>query len=429
MRRLRQIKATLSPARLTLRLVPLLTVILIDSISYTVVVPVLAATLVSDQPLLMPGYSQGTRYIVYGVSLGIFELMMLYMAPVLGEISDRKGRRPVLVACLAGVILSFLLIGGSIVFDLVALLLLGRILGGATAGSQAVAQAAAVDLSSEETKPLALSLCLLASSVGFILGPLIGGAAAYDEHATAGDFTLPVAITALLAAAGIGLILIFYRDSSRSQVEALRLKDIDLLMGVRGFREALGDPLIRRLIAIFAFMQVAWGTYFLFLPSLFFERFKIDTGTISLLMGLLGIGFCVAYGLCLPWLQKRFTARTITAWGLWATAALMLVSLLSHDLTVQWAIAFPIATVVSIAYGAIITQFSDAVDSERQGWILGMTISVTALAWGSSSILAGILSGLDYMAPFILAIVVLVVSSCLAVTKFTDRASAQVEGD
>src|SRR5437867_3154773 len=97
----------LETSRFILRLIPLLAVILIDSISYTIVVPVLAATLVSDHPVLMPDHSLSTRYIVYGVALGIFELMMLYMAPVLGEISDRKGRRPVMIACLAGVAASF----------------------------------------------------------------------------------------------------------------------------------------------------------------------------------------------------------------------------------------------------------------------------------------------------------------------------------
>jgi MFS family permease len=419
----------LGTTHLLLRLVPLLTVILIDSISYTIVVPVLAATLVSDHPVLMPGYGQSTRYIVYGVALGIFELMMLYMAPVLGEISDRKGRRSVLIACLVGIVLSFVLIGAAILFDLVALLLLGRILGGAMAGSQAVAQAAAVDLSSEQTKPLALSLCLLASSVGFIVGPLIGGAAFFGGSAGAGAFAIPIGITALLALIGVVLILVWYRDAARLLVAPLRLADIDLLTGVRGIRAALDDPPIRRLIAIFGFMQVAWGTFFLFLPSLFFERFKLDTGTISLIMGLLGIGFCVAYGVCLPWLQKRVSAQTIAVWGLWATAALMLVSLWSFDLAVQWAVAFPIATVVSIAYGAIITQFSDAVDRERQGWILGITISVTAVAWGSSSILAGFLSGLDYMAPFVFALVVLVASAWLATTTAASRSAAQLEGE
>lgn len=418
----------MTTVRFVVRLVPLLATILIDSISYTIVVPVLAAALVSDNPLLMPGHSQSVRYIVYGVALGAFELMMLYMAPVLGEISDRIGRRPVLVACLAGVAASFVLIGGAILFDLVALMLLGRILGGAMAGSQAVAQAAAVDQSDETTKPLALSLCLFASSVGFILGPLIGGAMAYAERPTALDFTIPIGVTALLALLAVALILVCYRDSAPPQVQRLRLSDVDLMMGVRGFRAALADPVIRRVVAIFACMQVAWGAYFLFLPSLLFERFDLDTGTVSLMMGLLGVGFCAAYGLCLPWLQKRVAARTIAAWSLWGTAALMVVSFWSHDLAVQWAIAFPIATVVSIAYGAIITQFSDAVESDRQGWILGISISVTALAWGGSSIVAGVLSGLDYRAPFVLALVAMVASAGLALMR-SARPAAQLEGE
>jgi MFS transporter, DHA1 family, tetracycline resistance protein len=418
----------MTTVRFIVRLVPLLAAILIDSISYTIVVPVLAAALVSDNPLLMAGQSQSIRYIVYGVALGVFELMMLYMAPVLGEISDRIGRRPVLVACLIGVAASFVLIGGAILFDIVVLLLLGRILGGAMAGSQAVAQAAAVDQSDEATKPLALSLCLFASSVGFILGPLIGGAMAYAERPTAVDFTIPIGVTALLALLAVALTLIWYREAVRPHAQRLRLRDVDLLMGVRGFRAALVDPVIRRVVAIFACMQVAWGAYFLFLPSLLFERFDLDTGTVSLMMGLLGVGFCAAYGLCLPWLQKRLAARTIAAWSLWGTAILMVVSVSSHDLAVQWAVAFPIATVVSIAYGAIITQFSDAVESDRQGWILGISISVTALAWGSSSIVAGMLSGLDYRAPFVLALLAMVASAGLAVMR-SARPATQLQGE
>ena len=154
----------------------------------------------------------------------------------------------------------------------------------------------------------------------------------------------------------------------------------------------------------------------------------MDAGTVSLMMGLLGVGFCAAYGLCLPWLQKRVAARTIAAWSLWGTAALMVVSFWSHDLNVQWAIAFPLATVVSIAYGAIITQFSDAVESDRQGWILGISISVTALAWGSSSIVAGVLSGLDYMAPFVLALVAMFASAGLA-TMRPVQSFAQLKGE
>lgn len=400
--------------RLLLRLTPLVTVILIDSISYTIVVPIFAAALLSDTPILMTTSSASTRYVVYGVSLGIFELVMLYMAPVLGEISDRSGRRRVLLFCLGGVILSFALIGAAFAFNLVALLLLGRILGGATAASQSVAQAAAVDLSNAETKSTALSFCLFASSVGFIVGPLIGGGLSGGGTMGLADIALPICVTIGLAVAGLALIFVGYRDANRPRAIDTPREGIDWLMGIRGFREAVLDPTIRNLICIFGLMQAAWGTYFLFYPSLLYERFDVDTRTVALIMGLFGIGFCIAYGLCLPLIEKRLPARTIAAWSLWATAALMLVSILSYDLAVQWAVAFPIAVTVSVGYGAIITMFSNAVDDRRQGWILGMSISVTALAWGVSSILAGMLSGLSYIAPFVLALASLVISAAVA---------------
>jgi MFS transporter, DHA1 family, tetracycline resistance protein len=419
----------LTTPRLVLRLLPLLLVILIDSISYTIVVPILSAALLSDTPVLMLAASEDTRYIIYGIAVGIFELMLLYMAPVLGEISDRTGRRIVLVACLGGVIASFVMIGASILFNLVALLVLGRMLGGATAGSQPVAQAAAVDLCPDERKPFALSLALLASSLGFVAGPLLGGLMSWDDHTATTDLVIPFGVTALLAGAGIALILIGYRDARPAPSGRRGLGKVDIWMGVRGFRAALADPTIRRLIIVFGLMQTAWGAFFLFLPSLLYERFDMDTGVVTLMLGFLGIGFCLAYGIFLPWLSQRFASRSIALWALWCTAVLMLVTVLWADLAVQWAIALPIAAIVSIGYGAIMTQFSDAVEDERQGWILGIAGSINALAWGVSSIVAGFLSGLHYIAPFILAVVSLFASACLATLPLRREPSIPLNAD
>ncbi|WP_445168229.1 MFS transporter [Mycolicibacterium sp. Dal123E01] len=399
-------------SRLLLRLLPLLVVILIDSISYTIVVPILSAALLSDHPVLMATASEDTRYIVYGLALGIFEVMLLYMAPVLGEISDRKGRRVVLLACLAGAIVSFVLIGAAILANFVALLLLGRLLGGATAGSQPVAQAAAVDVSTEDRKPLALSLALLASSLGFVAGPLLGGLMSWDDNVAVSDLVIPVVVTAVLAMGGIVLVLFGYRDSRPPLAQ--HAGKIDLWMGVRGFRAALTDSAIRRLVFVFALMQMAWGAFFLFLPSLLYERFDVETSVVTLMLALLGVGFCLAYGLILPWLSKHSSARTLTVWSLWATVALMAAAVFWADLGVMWAVTLPIAATVSVAFGAILTQFSDAVDGERQGWILGIVGSVNALAWAVASIAAGFLSGISYVAPFVLAVLALAVSAGLA---------------
>ena len=108
-----------SMTREVFRLSPLLLVILIDTIGYSIIVPVLAPVLIDDQPTMMASYSAHARYIVYGVAIGVYDLVMLYMAPVLGEISDRAGRRPVLVLSIVGIILSFLMIGFSMAANLV----------------------------------------------------------------------------------------------------------------------------------------------------------------------------------------------------------------------------------------------------------------------------------------------------------------------
>ncbi len=393
-----------------MRLLPLVLVILIDSIGYTLIIPVMSTMLLSDEPVMVAQADASVRYIVYGVAVGIYELMMLYMAPVLGELSDRVGRRRILLVCMTGVGASFLLIGVSIELNIVFLLLLGRLLGGATAGSQAVAQAAAVDGSTPQNKSFVLNMCLLASSVGFVLGPLIGGVMSHDEHVDASDFTIPIYLMAGFAAAGLALLVFGVREARPPQQAAM--KRIDWWMGVRGFKAAWVDPAVRRLVCVFGLMQFGWSIYFLFLPSLLIRRFQEDAGTISLLMGLQGVGFCLAYGLCLPLLQRRLDSRVVAVAGLWLTVALVAVSVGSYRMDVQWAVALPVSVVVSVAYGAIITLFSNAVDSERQGWILGISISVNAATWGLSSIVSGFLGGLaGYWLPFLLALASLAASA------------------
>jgi hypothetical protein len=142
-------------------------------------------------------------------------------------------------------------------------------------------------------------------------------------------------------------------------------------------------------------------------------RFNEDTGTVSLLMSALGIGFCLAYGVVLPFLQRYVSARQLASWGLWGTAALIAVSISTHSMLVQMAIAVPIAVLVSVAYGAIIVLFTHTVDEQQQGWILGITISINAAVWGLASIASGALSGINPIAPFLFALAAMAASAAV----------------
>ncbi len=404
--------------RIAVRISPLLAVILVDSIGYTIVVPVLATALIDEPAQMLAHAAPAMRYLTYGLAIGIYELAMLYAAPALGEISDSIGRKRILIFSMAGVAISFLMIGAALALNLVFLLIVARMIGGLTAGSQSVAQAAAVDAGSDDERALALNLCLFASSMGFILGPLIGGALSHDEHVLLTDFTVPMFATAAIAASGI--VLLIFRFHEAKPVVSKNVK-IDPFGGISGFRDALRIPSVRHLMTVFGLMQIAWGTYFLYLPSLLLNRFDQDAGTVSLLMAILGVGFCIAYGLCLPFLEGRVSSRGAAIYGLWLTLALTALSIFSTGMTVQWLVALPVAITVSVAYGAIINLFSRSVGDERQGWILGIAISVNALMWGTSSIVNGVLSGWSYLAPFAVCLLSLALASALMTLRHDSR--------
>src|SRR6516165_7120216 len=99
--------------------------ILVDSISATVIVPLLGPMFIDTSTLVfLPGASLPMRNFVSGVLVAVYVLMMMYMAPVLGRLSDQWGRRPVLLLCGAGVVVGNLLAGFAIDLQLLALLIL-----------------------------------------------------------------------------------------------------------------------------------------------------------------------------------------------------------------------------------------------------------------------------------------------------------------
>ena len=155
---------------------PLLLIILIDSMGFAMLTPLLAAELAPDSASAIGrGLSEDARYIIYGVATGLYPMMMFFGAPILGQLSDRIGRKVVLLVCTGGIILSYATLSAAFTLGSVVLVMLGRALGGTTAARQPISLAALVDVSTPEKRDFWLSMGLLASSVGFVVGPALSG--------------------------------------------------------------------------------------------------------------------------------------------------------------------------------------------------------------------------------------------------------------
>src|SRR2546425_9567492 len=146
---------------------------------------------------LLPFYAQtfGASPIAIGFLFAVFSICQLVAAPALGDISDRYGRRPVLIFSLAGTVASFVMLA---VAHSVTMLFLARIVDGLSGGNISTARAYVADVTDPEERPRAFGLIGAAFGIGFVLGPAIGGALA-----RLGDSVPPWARTSPAGAAAV----------------------------------------------------------------------------------------------------------------------------------------------------------------------------------------------------------------------------------
>src|SRR6185437_10212343 len=145
-------------------LIVIFTTVFIDLIGFGIVIPVL------------PFYAQGTAFNATPRTVGIlfasYSLMQLIFAPILGQLSDKYGRRPILFLSIIGTGIGFLVLGLA---TTTWMLFAGRILDGITGGNISTAQAYIADITTTENRAKGMGLIGAAFGIGFVFGPAIGG--------------------------------------------------------------------------------------------------------------------------------------------------------------------------------------------------------------------------------------------------------------
>lgn len=174
-------------------------IVFLDLVGFGLVIPLL--------PFYVQRVGEGPEVIT--AVLGLYSLAQFVAAPVWGRLSDKYGRKPILVATSFGYAGSFLLLA---VADTLPLLIASRVFGGLMAGNLAAAQAYVSDVTTPENRAKGMGLIGAAFGLGFVFGPAIGGILGGDDPATANYAAPALAAAALTVIAAFGA-MIFLKES------------------------------------------------------------------------------------------------------------------------------------------------------------------------------------------------------------------------
>jgi MFS family permease len=302
-------------------------VVFLDLVGFGIVIPIL--------PFYVRTFT--TNDVFIGLLAASYSLMQFAFAPLLGRLSDRYGRRPVLLASLSGATVAWTIFGlGGALW----VLFLSRMLAGGMGGNIAAAQAYVADVTPRSERAGALGLVGAAFGLGFVFGPALGGFFASDPVVAAARDLLPAGVPATpysvpsFAAAGFSLLAlvvgaVFLRepDRDRSAPAPRGSWHEPLLRALRGRRGegasgAAVDPLERTrrrrfralVVAFFTFSLAFSGVQVMFVPFLD-DVFGYDASQAALLLTYVGALGALNQGVVVGRLARRFPEAKLAVAG------------------------------------------------------------------------------------------------------------------
>jgi MFS family permease len=359
------------------------TTVAIDLIGFGIVLPIL--------PLYAEHF--GARAGVATAIVASFSLAQFLAAPLWGRLSDRIGRKPVLVLALCGTAIGSLITGlaGSL-----PILFVGRIVDGASGSSYAVAQAAVSDVADHKDRPRLLGMLGAAFGVGFVAGPVIGGLASI------GGRRLPFYLAAALAATNAVVALVRLPETRRVATVA-RDRARLWVPPTRVFREAGGEVVLRLTVLALVGMLAFSGfesTFALFMD----RRFDVGNGVIYSVFAVVGLFLVFVQARLVGVAHARAGESSILRVALAFDAAGL--ALLAFD--GGWATLVPALVALTLGQGLLGPTLSSAtagqVGAQRRGEALGLQQSAGALGRVLGPLIAGALfQGVGVGAPYLLA--------------------------
>jgi DHA1 family tetracycline resistance protein-like MFS transporter len=396
---------------------PLLAVfstIFIDMLGVGILIPVFPLLVLPHSPyrITPTGWSVADGFILLGWLSACYPLAQFFAAPILGQLSDRYGRKIILTISIIGTSFAYVLFAIGITTKNIPLMFISRIVDGLTGGNISVAQAVISDISTPKNRARNFGLVGAAFGLGFIFGPYIGGKLADPSVVSWFNASTAFWFAAILSAVNAVVVIGFLPETIKKKTTEFKLHALEAFTNIA---KAFTNSGLRN-ITPSTFLFNAGFTFFTTFFAVFLAvRFGFSQGNTGDYFAYFGIWIAIVQGGLIGIVSKRFKDYQVLRYSFFGGALTLLTYLLIPNGHHRWLFLIPpvLALFIGMSQAFLPTIVSRVTPKEIQGESLGINTSVSAMAQAIPAIIAGYVATINTSATVITASILIALAGII----------------
>jgi len=409
------------------RILPLYIVIFIGFLGYSLMITILTPMILDDDGTLLASLPfRIDRTIVLGVVLALYPMGQFFGSPVMGALSDRFGRRPVLLASLAVTTACYAAFAYSIELKSLPLLMLVSIVTGLAEANIVIAQSSVADVSTAASRSRLFGYVYLSASSAYVVGPLLGGKLADSSIEPWFSYATPYWAVFFLLAATLAFTFVIFRETHPPESR----RAVSYTEAFTGLLRVF-DPGRTRIIFFVNFLvYFAVFGFFRSYPMYLVDEFKMNVEQVSDFIAWVAVPIVLANLWITGFLAKRYEPRVIANYSIALFAVFMIAVVAPSEENALWVTLFLAGIALAVALPACAAMLSIIVSEREQGRALGNNQSLQVGAEALSGFAAGFLAAVFFKLPLIaLAGIAAVAAGVLALSGRTGKERKETARD